>query len=127
VCLAFLSAVLVLPALLAIAEGWGVLRVRLPTTIPPPVPKRGAGLVLATAILAAAVGAICVAGLEFETDFTNLQTRLPAESRALKDTIRNVLAGRLRPVVLRADNLEETREIEAILRRRLDGDDPTPM
>jgi predicted RND superfamily exporter protein len=127
VCLAFLSAMLVLPALLAIAEGWGVLRIRLPTTVPAPVPRRGAGLVLATAVFTAAIGAISVAGLEFETDFTNLQTRLPAESRALKDTIRTVLAGRLRPAVVRADSLEETREIEAILKKRLNGEDPTPM
>jgi predicted RND superfamily exporter protein len=127
VCLAFLSAVVVLPALLAIAEEWGVLRVRQPTQVPPPVPRRGVGLVLATAAFAAAIGVVSVAGLEFETDFTNLQTRLPAESRSLKETIRTVLAGRLRPVVLRADNLEETREIEAILERQLAGDDPTPM
>jgi hypothetical protein len=73
------------------------------------------------------IGAISIAGLEFETDFTNLQTRLPADSRALKDTVRTVLAGRLRPVVLRADNLEETLEIEAILKGRLGGGDPTPM
>jgi hypothetical protein len=126
VSLAFLSALIVLPALLAIAEDWKLLKVREPIAIPPPVPRRGAVFVLVVAILAAAAGVTSVAGIEFETDFTNLQTRLPADSRALKDRIREVLAGRLRPVLVRAANLQETAEIEAALQERLDGGDPTP-
>ncbi len=121
VLLAFSSSYFVLPALLAIAEDYGLLRTiparlfALPATKIRPriaIPVLGLCLVLALA------GARAAPAIEFEYDFTNLKTLMSKDYQDVKDTIARVFKGKRDPIIFLADDLEETTEIESVLKKK---------
>jgi len=124
--LAYASSLVLLPALVAVCEDLRLLRPRTAWTFPPPFRLRAARPVLACAVVATSIGLWGMTHVEFETDFQNLQSRLPAPSRAIRDQVRDIFAGRLDPVVVLAEDLDETRRIEEALALHMEADSATP-
>jgi predicted RND superfamily exporter protein len=115
---AFVSAYLVLPALIAIAEDLRLFRHRRPADFPLPYFPRAARPVLVVAVVLAGVGLYGASRVEFEYDLSNLRTRLTPESQALRERIREVLAGTRDPIVVLARDEAQAAEVAARLRER---------
>ena len=116
---AFLSAILVLPSLIAIAEDLRLVRHRAVTPHRLHVPARHGRLWLAGTAALAALGIVGAMRIGFEYDLDRLRTRVSPESTELRQRIASMFSGIRDPVVVLAGDLEETAEIQAVLRRTL--------
>lgn len=129
IALAFISYFTVFPCLILLADRFSLLfkkkRVRQVSSVPLRQKMPLAMPFLIISLSFTLVSIICLPGLAFEYDFSNLKIVIP-EHQKLKDQVRRVFKGSFSPAILISEDHRALKEVVKVLREIKQKDQDTP-